>query len=142
MPKGVKGFQKGREKTGGRKKGVKNKTSNIRDRLKALFLPYIDGTDPIVNLENDLKSLPPEERVMVVSKYLPFVIPKFTSTTITQDSERPLSEEQHLLEIDNAYKQQAQIKIQQLTIVNGDTGKTATLANKQVKSLIENLEQK
>ena len=121
-------FVKGREKTGGRKQGTKNKYGNIRDRLKAVLMPYLE-TDPdkmdnpkIPSLAKDIMSISdPKDRADVISKYLPFVVPKYSSTTITADANRPVDEEQELLELDQAYtKKELTLTLKEVTIVNND----------------------
>ena len=64
-------FQKGKKKTGGRKKGSKNKaTSSIKERIKE----YIDSDfDTILN---DINQLDPQERIKTFLKLLEFVLPK------------------------------------------------------------------
>lgn len=120
-------FQKGRAKTGGRKPGVKNKYGNIRDRLKDILMPYLE-TDPdnmkagVPTFATDIMKISdPKDRAEVISKYLPFVVPKYSSTTITADADRPVDEEQALLELDNAYtKKELTLTLKQVTIVDND----------------------
>ena len=138
-PKSVGGkFQKGREKTGGRKPGSKNKYGNIRDRLKDVIMPYLE-TDPD-NMAKDKNGLAaptlitdiikiddPKDRAEVIAKYLPFVVPKYSSTTITADANRPVDEEQELLDLDAQYtKKELTLTLKEVTIVDNDkTGNTA-----------------
>lgn len=121
-------FAKGREKTGGRKVGSKNKYGNIRDRLKAIIMPYLE-TDPdemndpkVPTFAKDIMAIDdPKDRAEVVSKFLPFVVPKYSSTTITADANRPVDEEQELLELDQAYtKKELTLTLKEVTIVNND----------------------
>lgn len=120
-------FVKGRKKTGGRQAGTKNKYGNVRDRLKEIIMPYLtlDPDDIGINgktLAYDLgKIADPKDRAEVVSKFMPYIVPKYTSTTITADANRPISEEEHLLELDKKYtKTQVSIDIKTLTIVDND----------------------
>ncbi len=60
-----------RQKTGGRKAGTPNKvTRELRERLKEVFYEELD------NLPNALKEMTPKERVEVVIRLAPFVLPK------------------------------------------------------------------
>lgn len=120
-------FEKGHDKVGGRKAGTPNKYGNIRDRLKELIMPYLEQ-DPekmvegVPTLAKDLiKISDPKDRAEVVSKYLPFVVPKYSSTTITADADRPVDEEQALMELDAQYtKKELTLTLKQVTIVNND----------------------
>lgn len=133
-------FVKGTEKieNSGRKQGTPNKYGNVRDRLKAIILPYLNP-DPDVDMKTntlfkDLMKLDnPATRADLVSKFLPFIVPKYSSTTISADSERPMAEEERLLELDKEYKKnekirrQTEVSIKTLTIVDNDNGKETTL---------------
>ena len=121
----------------GRKAGTKNKYGNIRDRLKEIIMPYLE-TDPD-NIEPGAKSLAtdlmkiadPNDRVHAVAAILPYVVPKYTSTTITADANRPISEEEHLL-VKAADKLCAYIKcIEEEKSGNGEfrSAKATTLAS-------------
>lgn len=128
-------FVKGTTKieNSGRKQGTPNKYGNVRDRLKAIILPYLN---PDPDVDNDTKTLfkdlmkldNPATRADLVSKFLPFIVPKYSSTTISADAERPMAEEDRLLELDNEYKKnekirkKTEISIKSLTIVDNDNG--------------------
>lgn len=63
-------FEKGKPKTGGRKKGVKNRTTaEIRQHIQTV----IDGQYD--KLEADLNSLSPFQRVMMVEKLTKYFLP-------------------------------------------------------------------
>lgn len=63
------GFKTGRNKTGGRTKGTLNKTTErIRDVLKGL----IDEQQIV----QDLSELEPKERLNIIVKFLPYILPK------------------------------------------------------------------
>ena len=120
-------FVKGCAKTGGRQPGTKNKYGNVRDRLKEIIMPYLepdpDNMQPgTKSLATDLMAIDdPNDRVHAVAAILPYIVPKYTSTTITADSNRPISEEEHLLEMDAKYtKTQIHIDVTSLTIVDND----------------------
>jgi hypothetical protein len=58
-------------KTGGRKAGTPNKvTRELRERLKEVFYEELD------NLPNLLKDMQPKERVELLIRLAPFVLPK------------------------------------------------------------------
>lgn len=134
-------FVKGTTKieNSGRKQGTPNKYGNVRDRLKAIILPYLnpdpDVDDDTKTLFKDLMKLDnPATRADLVSKFLPFIVPKYSSTTISADAERPMAEEDRLLELDKEYKKsekirrQTEVSIKTLTIIDNDNdGKKTTL---------------
>lgn len=104
-------FVKGgkRPSSAGRKKGTQNKYKNIRDRLKDIIMPYLaEDEKKLKTLAIDLQAIDdPKERIDAVAKILPFVIPKYSSTTISADSLRPKSEEERLLELDKEINKSA-----------------------------------
>ena len=143
-------FVKGTEKieNSGRKQGTPNKYGNVRDRLKAIILPYLNP-DPDVDaktntLFKDLMKLDnPATRADLVSKFLPFIVPKYSSTTISADSERPMAEEERLLELDKEYKKnekirrQTEVSIKTLTIVDNEhEGKETSLPQSYIDECI------
>lgn len=141
-------FVKGTNKieNSGRKQGTPNKYGNVRDRLKAILLPYLnpdpDVDDDTKTLFKDLMKVDnPATRADLVSKFLPFVVPKYSSTTISADSERPMAEEERLLELDKEYKKsekirkQTEISIKTLAIIDNDNGGKET---KLSQSYIDN----
>lgn len=120
-------FEKGCPKLGGRKAGTKNKYGNIRDRLKEIILPYLEPDPETIkkgakSLATDLMKIDdPKDRAEVVSKFMPYLLPRYTSTTITADSERPINEEEQLMELDKHYtKKEVTLTVKQVTIVNND----------------------
>lgn len=128
-------FVKGTNKieNSGRKPGTPNKYGNVRDRLKAIILPYLnpdpDVDDDTKTLFKDLMKIDnPATRGDLVSKFLPYITPKYSSTTISADSERPMAEEERLLELDKEYKKsektrrQTEVSIKTLTIIDNDNG--------------------
>lgn len=69
-------FKKGRAKTGGRVKGSLNRdTREIKEFLKSL----INETQ----IEKDLESLSPLERLNIITKILPYVTPKAIQVEIS-----------------------------------------------------------
>jgi hypothetical protein len=64
-------FEKGREKTGGRKSGSTNRTStNIKGKIADLIDQQFDA------ITADLELLEPKERVTAYLKFLEYVLPK------------------------------------------------------------------
>ncbi len=120
-------FTKGHTKKGGRVVGSKNRYGNVRDRLKDILMPYLEyepeNGDKTTNcFATDLMRIDdPKDRIDAVAKILPFVVPKYTSTTISADTNRPLGDEEQLLELDEKYtKKEVSINIKALTIVDND----------------------
>lgn len=134
-------FVKGTPKVqnSGRKQGTPNKYGNIRDRLKNIILPYLnDDPDAEANtLAIDLQKIAsPNDRVHAVAAILPFIVPKYSSTSISADTERPIAEEDRLLELDAAFKKQTEISIKSLTIVDNDNdGQKVELSSSDIGSL-------
>ena len=93
-------FKKGRKKTGGRKKGTPNKmTLTIREQLKNAIEPFLETMEDTIN---DIAE--PKDKVDAIAKILPFVVPKYQSTTINDDTRRNVTLEEYLVEIDDQYK--------------------------------------
>lgn len=66
-------FEKGHKKIGGRKKGTPNKYSDeMRAVLKEIFF------NEVYRLPEILESLPPEKRLDVFLKLLPYFFPKIS----------------------------------------------------------------
>ncbi|CCH01376.1 hypothetical protein FAES_3368 [Fibrella aestuarina BUZ 2] len=64
-------FQKGREKTGGRKPGSTNKaTTDIKSRIATLIDSQFDG------ITTDLEQLEPKDRIAAYLKFLEYILPK------------------------------------------------------------------
>lgn len=108
-------FKKGRQKTGGRKKGVKNKvTKNIRKILEEQLIPRLDNIGQMID-----NIVEPEKKAAVIASLLPFVVPKFSNTTINADTHRDISTEQYIKEMHGKYaKADISIDISTLNIVN------------------------
>lgn len=108
-------FKKGRQKTGGRKKGTPNKmTVTIREQLKKAIEPFLNDME---NTINDI--VEPKDKVDAIAKILPFIIPKYQSTTINDDSKRNITLEEYLVDMDNTYKKtQITISEKKLKIVD------------------------
>lgn len=64
-------FEKGREKSGGRKAGTPNKaTTDLKSKISALV------DEQFETIQTDLESLDPKERVTAYLKFLEYVLPK------------------------------------------------------------------
>jgi hypothetical protein len=69
-----------REKTGGRQKGVLNKnTAELKVFLKEIIEKELDKFDEM------MEGLPPKERMEVVIKILPYVLPKQSEVSVTEN---------------------------------------------------------
>jgi len=67
-------------KTGGRKKGTPNKvTSNLREWLEKLI------NKNRLQIEKDIKSLEPKDRLQVLEKFMQYTTPKMQSIQTTVD---------------------------------------------------------
>lgn len=108
-------FKKGRKKTGGRKKGTPNKmTLTIREQLKNAIEPFLETMEDTIN---DI--VEPKDKVDAIAKILPFIIPKYQSTTINDDSKRNITLEEYLVDMDNTYKKtQITISEKKLKIID------------------------
>lgn len=61
----------GRKKTGGRKAGTPNVITNeVRKALKAVLM------DEVAQLPDMLKELPNDKRIDVITKLMPYILPK------------------------------------------------------------------
>ena len=73
-------FEQGHKKQGGRTKGVPNRlTKEMRSILKDVVYNELD------NIQDTLQSLTAKERLDVLLKLLPYVVPKVKTTSHTTD---------------------------------------------------------
>ena len=112
-------FAKGHKKVGGRTAGTKNRNSNIRDRLKEQVEPFIN------NIAENLMKVQKEEGTAAMlslqEKFMPYFMPKYSSMSLSADQDRPISEEERLLELDGMYtKKELSINFKTMTVVNND----------------------
>ncbi len=71
-------------KTGGRSEGTPNRlTSEMREVLKTILEKEID------TLPNQLEKLEPKERLEIVVKLLPYVIPRITEIEMKVENKQP-----------------------------------------------------
>lgn len=112
-------FAKGHKKVGGRTVGTKNRNSSIRDILKEQLQPFINKIS-----ENLLKVQKEEGTAAMMTlqeKYMPYFVPKLQSMSLSADQDRPISEEERLLELDGLYtKKELSINFKSMTVVNND----------------------
>lgn len=69
-------------KFGGRKKGTPNK---INKELRAVLKEFLETE--LGNLGEHLKGIPPKERLEIMVKLLPYVLPKLESVPQKEDTE-------------------------------------------------------
>lgn len=111
-------FVKGSHSTG-RPRGAKGRYTNARDALKDQIMPFVNNLGELIIAIKD-----PGDRADAIAKFLPFFLPKYSSTSITAEVDRPIAEEERLLELDKQYKaRETQICIKTLTIVDNDKPK-------------------
>jgi hypothetical protein len=78
-------FTKGQKKQGGRTKGTSNKTTQkVRDAF-ALILE-----DNLEQLEDDLASLKPEQRVRLLLDLAKYIVPQLKQTEFKNNEESPV----------------------------------------------------
>lgn len=114
-------FEKGHAKKGGRKLGTKNLApkGNLRDRLREKLEPLID------ELDLELQKVQQEEgtaaKLALIEKFMPYFMPKYSAVSIGADNDRPLTEEQRLLELEQKYtKKMLSINIKSMVVVDND----------------------
>ena len=112
-------FVKGRTKTGGRKMGTPNKNGNIRDRLKEQVEPYIDAIGELLIQVKQQEGT--KEMLYLVEKFMPYFQPKYSAVSLSADMDRPINEEQRLIELNDMYtKKELSINFKQMTVVNNN----------------------
>jgi hypothetical protein len=112
-------FEKGHDKVGGRVAGTPNRNSNVRDRLKAQVEPFIENIGEL--LERVKKEEGTNEMLQRIKDFMPYFQPKMQSINLSADQDRPISEEERLVELDARYtKKELSINIKSMTIVDND----------------------
>jgi len=76
-------FAQGKQKTGGRSKGVSNRATA---KVRALFGQILD--DNLPQLRKDISDLEPKERARVLLKLAEFCVPRLQAVEVTNDEER------------------------------------------------------
>ena len=117
-------FTKGHKKAGGRKLGTGNRNGNVRDRLKEQVEPFVDNISELlmkVKQEEGTK-----EMLTLVEKFMPYFMPKYSAVALSADMDRPISEEQRLVELNDMYtKKELSINFKQMTVVDNNAAKVA-----------------
>jgi hypothetical protein len=117
-------FTKGHKKAGGRKLGTGNRSGNVRDRLKEQVEPFVDNINEYlmkVKTEEGTK-----EMLYLVEKFMPYFMPKYSAVALSADMDRPISEEQRLVELNDMYtKKELSINYKQMTVVDNNAAKVA-----------------
>jgi hypothetical protein len=112
-------FAKGHAKKGGRVAGTPNRNSNVRDRLKEQVEPFIN--EIAANLLKVQKEEGTAAMLALQEKFMPYFMPKYSSMALSADQDRPVSEEERLLELDAKYtKKELSINFKTMTIVDND----------------------
>lgn len=112
-------FKKGHPKEGGRVAGTPNKTSNIRDRLKEQLEPFIGELS--LNLIKVQKEEGTAAMMSLMEKFMPYYLPKLSAMSLSADQDRPINEEERLLQLDALYtKKELSINFKTMTVVNND----------------------
>jgi hypothetical protein len=76
------GFEEGKEKTGGREKGVQNKaTSKVREAYTQLL------EDNLQQLREDFKELEPKERIKLFLDMSKYIIPQLKASELKLDDD-------------------------------------------------------
>ena len=112
-------FTKGHAKKGGRVAGTPNRNHNVRDRLKEQLEPFVNEIG--INLLKVQKEEGTAAMMALQEKFMPYFVPKLQSMSLTADQDRPISEEERLLELDALYtKKELSINFKTMTVVNND----------------------
>ena len=112
-------FKQGHKKVGGRTAGIKNRTSNIRDRLKEQVEPFVGQIgELLIKVQREEGT---NEMLQRLEKFMPYFMPKLQSMSLNAETDRPISEEERLLELDGLYtKKELSINLKTMTVVNND----------------------
>lgn len=117
-------FVKGHKSSGGRPMGSKNKAGNIRDRLKEQLEPIVNNIGEYLLKVKEEEGT--KEMLALAEKYMPYCWPKFSSMSLSADMDRPISEEQRLVELNDMYtKKELSINFKQMTVVDNNAAKVA-----------------
>ena len=117
-------FTKGHKKTGGRKLGTGNRNGNVRDRLKEQVEPFVEKISEL--LARVQKEEGTKEMLTLVEKFMPYFMPKYSAVALSADMDRPISEEQRLVELNDMYtKKELSINFKQMAVVDNNAAKVA-----------------
>ena len=99
--------------------GVKNRNGNVRDRLKEQVEPYVDQIGEM--LLKVQKEEGTKEMLYLMEKFMPYFMPKFSALSIGADQDRPVDEEQRLLDLDAKYTvKELSINFKTMIVKNND----------------------
>lgn len=117
-------FIKGNSESKGRPVGSKNKSGNIRDRLKEQLMPFLENIGEYLIQVKQQEGT--KEMLYAAEKFAPYCIPKLSAMSLSADMDRPISEEQRLLELNDMYtKKELSINFKQMTVVENKVDKVA-----------------
>lgn len=99
--------------------GTKNRNSNVRDRLKEQVEPFVGQIgELLIKVQREEGT---NEMLQRLKDFLPYIQPKLQSVSIGADQDRPISEEERLIELDSRYtKKELSINFKTMTVVNND----------------------
>lgn len=84
--------QKGAPKTGGRPPGSGNKVAaEVKAKLTDIVAKYVLTTEGVRNLESDLETLRPVDRVTMIEKLMKFCLPTMGTVAVTDGDGEPLT---------------------------------------------------
>jgi hypothetical protein len=108
---------KGHPKWGGRAKGTPNK---ISVNLKTILADKLESF--VNNIDKELEQIKqPDKKVAAIAQLLPFIMPRYSSTAISADTERDINAEDFIKDLDKKYKKiDVKIDMKKLTIVGSD----------------------
>ena len=89
----------GKKKTGGRKKGSRNKTTA---ELKEWVFVFVN--DNLSLFKAQFKTLPIQEQITIIMKLLPFVLPKQMESKISLDDDLAKTVKESMDKINNMFK--------------------------------------
>ena len=74
------------------------------------------------NIDKELEQIKqPDKKVAAIAQLLPFIMPRYSSTAISADTERDINAEDFIKDLDKKYKKtDVKIDIKKLTIVGSD----------------------
>jgi hypothetical protein len=78
-------WEKGKAKTGGRKKGTKNKST---EKSRQVFIDLMSGQlDNVKEALEEIRTKDKKQYLYILAKYFPYFLPKQTEIDITVDTE-------------------------------------------------------
>ena len=110
-------FQDGHKKKGGRTKGTPNKTTrNLRRVLEEQLSPHLDEIGTTIERIKD-----PAQKSAALAQWTSYLLPKYSNTTITNDTARDIATEEYISQLNQQYSaQDIHIDINTLRIVDNE----------------------